>query len=81
MFIPNYYYQNYDRNPTEPDMPLSEIRLEETVAQNPKKDIQWEKGSIKYTQENAFFKGFLYMLPASILIWTFFIWVVSALWR
>ena len=79
MFIPDYRYQNNYRNPIEYDMPLSEIlpiASEIIVEQLPKGDIQRDDVGTNYTQENGFFKGLLYALPACILFWAFIIWAV-----
>ena len=83
MFIPNYYYQNHDYNPTESDIPLSEILPAESeiiVEKVPTDDIRLEEASIDYTQENGFFKRLFYALPARILFWVFLIWAVRELW-
>jgi hypothetical protein len=83
MFIPNSYYRNYDRTPTESDWPLPVIFPEEPevgVEKVPTGDIKSEEVSIDYTQENGFFKGLLYALPAGLLFWALLIWAVREFW-
>jgi hypothetical protein len=79
MFISNYHYQNYYRHPTESDLPLFEMLPLESEAigkQASKDDTQRDDVNTNYTQENGFFKGCLYALPACILFWAFIAWAV-----
>ena len=81
MSIANSFYQ-YNRTPTQSDIPLPEIlsvRYENINEKVPISDIQWEEVSIDFTKEHGFFKGMLYALPAGILLWGFLIWGVIRL--
>ena len=83
MFIPNYFYQEPDRPFTDSEIPLSEILPAESefvVEKVPTDDTQWEDVSIDYKQENGFFKGLLYALPAGIVFWAVLICSVRELW-
>ena len=83
MLIPNYFYQEPARTFTDSEIPLPDIlppKSDFIVRKVSTNDIEWDDVSIDYTQENGFFKGLLYALPAGSVFWVVLCWAVRALW-
>ena len=82
MLIPNKSHQNYASDPIKNTHPNSKIRLvePESVVNPTQMDAcQGEDRFLDYDQENGFFKGLLFTLPCSILVWVIVIWGIRSL--
>jgi hypothetical protein len=82
MFIANKSHRNYDSDPVKNTRPNFKIRLVDPEAARTPAQMnacQREDLFLDGDPVNGFFKGLLFILPGSILLWIIVIWGVRSL--
>lgn len=82
MFIPGNANQFFNKSPADLSSTASEPPNEATELakeKSGKTDCDWDHCSINYSRENKFFKGVIFALPVSIVMWAGIIWSVKVL--
>ena len=82
MLIPNESHRNDDSDPIKNTRPKFKIRLVDSEATRTPTQMnacQREDLCLDSDPVNGFFKGLLFIIPGSILLWIIIIWSVRSL--